>query len=134
MSNPGEIDLFKLLRDMQPTLHEGTYVFVSVPSLEAIPPETVISHFREKEGISVILEKRDADQLSLNYEFTASWITLEVHSSLSAVGLTAAFASALAENNISCNVVAGYYHDHLFVPKISEKKAMDILTSMRAGS
>ena len=56
-----------------------------------------------------------------------TWITLDVHSSLEAVGLTAAVSAALAEENISCNVVAAYYHDHLFVPVADAERAMETL-------
>jgi uncharacterized protein len=65
--------------------------------------------------------------LQLSYSFVAAWITLTVHSSLEAVGLTATFSKALAENNISCNVVAAYYHDHIFVDAKDAAKAMKIL-------
>ena len=70
---------------------------------------------REAEGYTVVLNRQVADSLALDYNFVASWITLTVHSALDAVGLTAAFSNALAQNGISCNVVAGYYHDHIFV-------------------
>jgi uncharacterized protein len=60
----------------------------------------------------------------------AAWITLTVHSALEAVGLTAAFSKALADVNISCNVVAGYYHDHIFVPQQDAEKAMAVLESL----
>ena len=68
--------------------------------------------------------------MTLNYTFIASWITLTIHSSLDAVGLTAAFSGALAKNDISCNVIAGYYHDHIFVDKKDAKKAMQTLTAL----
>lgn len=58
-----------------------------------------------------------------------SWITLSVHSSLEAIGLTAAFSNALSEHEISCNVVAAYYHDHIFIDKKDTVKAMEILSS-----
>jgi hypothetical protein len=86
--------------------------------------------FREEEGITVVLEKQVADGLNMEYPFIASWITLTVHSSLSAVGLTAAFSQALTNENISCNVVAGYFHDHIFVDHKDGQKAMSVLNRL----
>jgi hypothetical protein len=70
-----------------------------------------------------------ADRLKFDYSFIFSWITLIVHSSLEAVGLTAAFSKALSDNGISCNVVAGYFHDHIFVAQKETENAMNILSS-----
>jgi len=75
----------------------------------------------------MLLKKEAADSLNLDYSLVTSWITLTVHSSLEAVGLTAAFSKVLTEENISCNVVAAYYHDHLFVPKKDTERAMTVL-------
>jgi uncharacterized protein len=83
--------------------------------------------FREQEGLTLVLQKEQADALQLSYSFVTAWITLTVHSSLEAVGLTAAFATALAEENISCNVVAAYYHDHIFVAKPDAARAIAVL-------
>lgn len=74
-----------------------------------------------------ILKKEIAEKLNLEYSMIMSWITLSVHSSLEAVGLTAAFAKALSDKGISCNVVAAFYHDHIFVSKKDTEKAMQIL-------
>ena len=67
-----------------------------------------------------------ADSLNLKYSFVAAWITLTVHSLLEAVSLTAAFSGALANEGISCNVVAAFYHDHIFVDKAYAGKAMGV--------
>lgn len=126
----GETELATLLKGMKPVLNSGEYVFCTVEDISQIGSSETIATFREKEGITVIIDKKLADQLSLPYSFVASWITLTIHSSLEAVGLTAAFSKALADENISCNVVAAYYHDHLFVLKADEEKATEILKGL----
>lgn len=110
----GETSLAKLLATMSPQRRPGRYVFVTVTSY----PEgaEVLASVVESEGLSVVLTQDDADRLGLTYGYVAGWITLQVHSALVAVGLTAAVSAVLAEANISCNVVAGYHHDHLLVP------------------
>jgi len=115
---------------MKPLLNEGEYVFASVSNTASIPRDITICEIKEKEGITIVLPKKDAERLGLPFDFVASWITLNIHSSLEAVGLTAAFSAELSENNISCNVIAGYYHDHIFVDKKDEKKAMMVLQNM----
>ncbi|MFL9485574.1 ACT domain-containing protein [Chitinophagaceae bacterium LWZ2-11] len=124
---PGEKDLNKLLKTMKPKLNEGDFVFCTVNNLGSLSFNDIVLFFKEEEGITVVLEKESADQLKLAYSFVASWITLTVHSSLEAVGLTAAFSKALSDAGISCNVVAAYYHDHIFVDKKDAANAMVIL-------
>ena len=123
----GEKNLKKLIQDMEPILHEGTYVFVSVASLDTVPRTATIFEFKEDEGITLVVKKETADALNLSYEFDASWITLNIHSSLEAVGLTAAFSGALAKHKLSCNVVAGFYHDHLFVARQDAEETISVL-------
>ncbi len=123
----GEKDLKKLLRTMKPILNEGEYVFCTVKEIGRIDLNNILLLFKEEEGITIIVKKSVADSLSLDYSFIASWITLTVHSSLEAVGLTAAFSKALSDENISCNVVAAFYHDHIFVDKNDSSKAIQIL-------
>jgi hypothetical protein len=123
----GETNLQQLLRTMKPALNEGEFIFYSLPDLSVININDIIFSFKEKEGFTVILEKSLADKLNIPYSFVAAWITLTVHSSLEAVGLTAAFSKALAEEQISCNIVAGFYHDHIFVAKQDAEKAMQAL-------
>jgi hypothetical protein len=123
-------DLKSLLRHMQPTLAPGRYAFVTLPAGFALDPAHVVASIREPEGLSVILPEPVAVELGLPVAFTAAWITLTVHSDLSAVGLTAAFSQALARAGISCNVVAGVCHDHLFVPVGQAQDALDALRAL----
>lgn len=125
----GEKHLATLLQQLEPELNEGEYVFCTVQEeIKSDLPHALFS-FREKEGLTVVLHKEAADKAGLPYTFISSWITLKVHSSLEAVGLTAAFSTALAKAGISCNVVAAYYHDHVFVPAKDADRAMQVLKS-----
>jgi hypothetical protein len=129
-SMASEKDLQKLLKTLNPVLHPGEYVFCMVRDLDAILVREAVLIFREEEGVAVIITKEIADQLGHGYSFVASWITLTVHSSLEAVGLTAAFSGALAAEKISCNVIAAYFHDHIFVAKKDAQTAMIILKKL----
>ncbi|GGM04983.1 hypothetical protein GCM10009425_15390 [Pseudomonas asuensis] len=120
-------DLSLLLSQMQPVLNPGQYVFCTLGEQQLPVDVTPLATFREQEGMTVILARQDADRLSLSYTYVAAWITLNVHSALEAVGLTAAFSNALAQQGISCNVVAGFYHDHLFVAEADGEAAMATL-------
>lgn len=123
-------DLKELLAKLQPALDPGRYAFVALPAGHALGPTHVVASIREPEGLSVILPEQVALDLGLPIAFTAAWITLTVHSALAAVGLTAAFSQALAQAGISCNVVAGVHHDHLFVPVDAAQSAMDTLQAL----
>jgi hypothetical protein len=130
----GEKNLEKLLKTMRPSLNEGDFVFCVVNDIATIESSDIIMFFREQEGFTVIIKKELADSLNFEYSFVASWITLTVHSSLEAVGLTAAFSKALSQEGISCNVVAAFYHDHIFVAQSDSEKAMDILNRFAEAS
>ena len=110
----GERDFTRLLETMRPELRSGRFVFTTVPR----PPEDLdaVALVREDEGVTLVLAQDEADRLSLPYDYVAAMVTLRVHSSLDAVGLTAAVARTLADEGISCNVMSGFFHDHLFVP------------------
>lgn len=123
----GEKNLAILLKSMKPKLNLGEFVFCTVKNLDEININEVEMTFREEESITIIIKKESADKLHLKYTFVATWITLTVHSALDAVGLTAAFSKALTEQNISCNAVAGYFHDHIFIDKKDTEKAMETL-------
>lgn len=109
------------------------HVFCSLPDRSLLQDCEVLGSFREREGLTVILPRQQAERLGLGFDYVAAWITLNVHSALEAVGLTAAFAGALGKAGISCNVIAGYYHDHLFVGQADAGRAMQVLQQLAAG-
>jgi uncharacterized protein len=107
-----EQDLAILLRTMEPVLHPEPYGYgVWAGGVMLIEPFATVS---EDEGLTIVAPLAELRAAGMRSEPWAR-ISLTVHSDLVAVGLTAAFASALGAEGISCNVVAGYHHDHLFV-------------------
>lgn len=121
-------DLDILLKSMSPELIQGDYVFCTVEGeLADYVHLNPMAIFREKEGLTLVLTKEVATQSQLSFDGVFSLITLSVHSSLEAVGLTAAFATKLGSYGISANVIAGYYHDHIFVQKDKADEAMSAL-------
>ncbi|MDY0815009.1 ACT domain-containing protein [Kitasatospora purpeofusca] len=129
----GERDLATLLRDLRPELNPGRYVYCTLPAKvpAGLRPVATVA---EPEGVTVVVPQEEADALGLRYEYVAAWITLRIHSSLEAVGLTAAVATRLAEEGLSCNVVAGYHHDHLFVAADDAERALHALGELSARS
>jgi hypothetical protein len=113
---------------MQPILRQGEYVFCSISHQENhysnLDP---VCLFREDEGLTLILDREQADAVSLSYTSVFRMITLSIHSSLEAVGFLAAITGKLADHNISVNPISAYYHDHLFVPAVRAQEAMELL-------
>ncbi|WP_427115352.1 N-acetyltransferase [Pseudarthrobacter scleromae] len=129
----GEKNLEVLLAAMHPVQRGGEYVYAMWPDGRPLVPG-VEAAVREAEGLTVVLPRAVADREGLAYDFVGAWITLEVHSALEAVGLTAAVSKALAEARISCNVLAGFHHDHLLVPIADAPRALEVLAGLSADS
>ena len=129
-----ETNLQQLLQKMNPLLNKGEYVFCLLKTLANVDLQDVLFFFREDEGSTILVTKAYADKNQFAYDYVAAWITLNVYSSLQAVGLTAAFSNALASSNISCNVVAAYNHDHIFVAINDGLKAMEILKELASSA
>jgi len=128
----GETNLEKLLASMAPELLDGEYVFCTFPNARYgdysdLEPVAAIN---EPEGLTLLIPKSEADAHNYSYETAFKGISLSVHSSLAAVGLTAAFSSKLAEHGISANVFAGYYHDHIFVQSELAQNAIEALNEI----
>lgn len=126
-----ETNLHTLLRTMTPELQEGEFVFCTIPEGEfGQRGLTPVGVFHEREGVTLILFRAEAEQRHIPYTYPARMITLTVHSSLEAVGFLAAITAKLAEAGISVNAVSAYYHDHLFVPVDRASDAMHILKTL----
>jgi len=128
----GSTDLQQLLANMSPELRDGQYVFLSIPGADygdhaELQP---LAAMLENEGLTLVVPKSLADAHQHHYDGIFRCITLQVHSSLEAVGLTAAFAKQLTLSGISANVIAGFYHDHLFVPSDDADKAVAALLEL----
>ncbi len=124
----GETDLQKLLAGMEPVLQAGEFVFATLtPAAFEQLDLRPLGWFREAEGITVIVEKEAARSAGLEGRFVARLITLNVHSSLEAVGFLARVSAALAAAGISVNVISAFYHDHLFVPAEKAGQALQVL-------
>ena len=128
----GEKNLEKLIASMAPTLSDVEYVFglVATADYEQIVLLQPRGTFHEKEGVTVILEKERADECNIAYSGVFQCITLNVHSSLDAIGLTAAVATKLTKSNVSANVIAAYYHDHIFIKSHDADKALIALNAL----
>jgi uncharacterized protein len=125
-------ELDALVRELRPNLHEAPYVFLTMTEESGPLLELALASFREEEGLTLVLE-RDA-ATALGREAGSLWarITLEVNSSLHAVGLLALVSSALAEAGIACNPISAWFHDHLFVPWPERQRALEALQALPA--
>lgn len=128
---PGETNLTSLLAALETRLHPDTFAFLTLPPSQQPPPSLHIQmSFREAEGLTVITTEASATLHRLDYVFPCRMITLDIHSSLEAVGFIAVVATKLKDMQIGVNPVSGYYHDHLFVPVGMENKALEMLHAM----
>lgn len=129
----GEQELDVLLASMNPTLHPDTFVFITLPKSEksaspSLQPQVMV--FQEAEGLTVITTKLAAEEMGLDYEFPSRMITLNIHSSLDAVGFLARILDTLKTLGIGVNPVSGFFHDHLFIPMNKEKLVLEALRGM----
>ncbi|MEM1101532.1 MAG: ACT domain-containing protein [Pseudomonadota bacterium] len=132
----GQQDLEALFAGMSPVLNPGTYGFATVTTMEEAAALTPVMIMHEAEAITVILPWNAAEEAGLTPEFHCCWITLNIHSALDAVGFLAAISTRLAGlgMGMGVNPVAGFYHDHLFVPADRAEDAMQELARIVAES
>lgn len=120
-----------MLAEMRVSMRDDTYCLVSLASPSEELRSSAAAMIAEDEAITLVITTDEADANGLPYDFPAAWLTLEVHSSLHAVGLTAAVAQMLTDEGIPCNVLAGFYHDHLLVPAGKGHHVKVLLESQR---
>jgi hypothetical protein len=128
----GETNLSRLLAGARPILDPQTYVFITTKADMRLNHPAVLGTFREEEGMTLIAERRSAENEGMEFIFPCRRITLTIHSSLEAVGLMAAVSGALAAAGISTNPVSAFYHDHLFVPEAGATQALALLETLVA--
>jgi hypothetical protein len=128
-----EKELASLVKNMNPVLNDGIYVFCVISEWKSDLIKLAVCHFKEEEGITLVLKKEIADQRNLQYVFEGNWITLQINSALDAIGLTAAVSQNLTEKGISCNMIAGFHHDHIFVPSDFGRAALASLEVLSKG-
>jgi len=126
----GEHDLTRLRRTMAPRLDDRTFVYCCFADFALPVGLTALCTVREDEGLTAIVDKRDADHRALPYVYESRMITLTLHSSLEAVGFLALVTARLAAAGIACNAIAGYHHDHLLVPATRAAEAVDALLAL----
>ncbi len=129
----GETRLETLLAAMRPRLHPEVYVFATTAAAYDAAALAPLLVFQESEGTTLIVTRAAAEAAGLAHEFPCRRITLEVHSALEAIGFIAAVAARLAEAGIGANPVAGFYHDHLFVPEDRAEEALAALEALASG-
>ena len=131
----GETNLKTLLASMTPELLAGTYVFATLaPGIaqpEGLAPMMI---FREREGVTLIVTEDAASAAGLTASFRCRMVTLNIHSSLEAVGFLAAITTRLAAAGMGVNPVSAFYHDHLFVPADRAEEALDLLRQLAKDS
>ncbi|MFT5139701.1 MAG: hypothetical protein ACI9H8_000014 [Lysobacterales bacterium] len=125
-------NIHQLLSEMAPVMGPQEYIFATFPGanyadLASLSP---VASFLEDEGLSLVIERSVAENAQIPFNSVFKKISLQVHSSLDAVGLTAAISSVLAKQGISANIIAAFYHDHVFVPSARAQEALDILKGL----
>ncbi|MEX0406187.1 ACT domain-containing protein [Aquibium sp. LZ166] len=129
----GETDLQTLLASMRPRLDDRVFAFASATPDQPLPQEAgIVMRFSEREGTTLVLPMEDATRLGIEGTFPCRMITLDIHSSLEAVGFLAAILPRLAAAGIGVNPVSAFHHDHLFVPSDRAEDALAILSGIAA--
>lgn len=131
----GEKNLQTLVRTMQPTLLDGSWAFVTVPNGKPVPHGLhPLMTYREPEGLTMLLDEKDLAKTNLPHAFFCRGISLNVNSSLYAVGFLALISDVLAKAAMSINIVSAFHRDYIFVPTGRADEALTLLKKLAAGA
>lgn len=125
----GETDLDRMLANLDAQARPGDYVMVTLAQAPSVHVDALV---QEAEAVTVVVPREVADAQSWGYDLVLTWITLQVHSALEAVGLTAEASRALADEGIPANMLAGFFHDHVLVPADRRDDALRALDDLSA--
>lgn len=122
-----------MLAHLEPALDAREFGFALLPHGREVPAGIVpFAIIGEDEGRTLIAPVAELAAHAIDVAPGWAKISLRLQSSLAAVGLTAAIAGRLAEAGISANMIAGYLHDHVFVPWARRDEALAILLGFGA--
>jgi len=127
----GITDLKQTLSSLKVICDDIEYGFASVSLDSTIDREKVLATFHEDGYLAIIAPSAYLDSKGIENEGPFAKLTIDVHTSLEMVGLTAVLSTKLAEHEISANVVAAFYHDHVFVQYKLRQKAIELLESLK---
>ena len=132
----GKTNLKEILQSINPYLLDESFVFItsSKPIEELINSLNPKATFLEDEGITLVINQRDADEHAIEYDSVFKCISLGVHSSLESYGLISTITKELAKNKISSNIFSGFFHDHIFVQNNLAKKALKVISLLESSS
>jgi len=128
----GEMNLAAMLESITVSVRPDDYVVVTLPPETPVPTleDGIAAIIDEPEGPTVVCTFSRAAHEDWSHDFVAAWLTIDVHSALEAVGLTAAFSRQLGRAGIPCNVIAGFYHDHILVPHDKSEAAVEVIEAL----
>lgn len=127
----GETDLAAILRSLTVSRRDDVVTMVTLP--QPVPlANGILAVITEAEGTTVVATITEAERRGWSVGFVGVWLTIDVHTSLEGVGLTAALSAELASAGIPCNVLAGYFHDHLLVPADRADEAVALIEALAA--
>ncbi len=127
----GQTNFQAVLNSMQVVCDDLEYGFATVPTGTEVDPKAVLGVFQEMEGLTLLATCGYLESKDITFEGPFAKLSIDVHTSLELVGLTAVLATKLAESNVSANVVAAYYHDHVFVQYDLRQKAAEVLNALK---